>query len=151
MRVVALCMLLCMLVATCMAARAGAQDAVQQQLMLQQQMAQQAAQQAARNTMDAGVATAPRNERRGAVADVQMSGPTFWPGPDVYPDSVWVTLNDDNPDATIFYTIDGSAPTPASTRYRGPIRIARTTTIRALAIGPYVVPSVLVTGRFVIR
>jgi cell wall-associated NlpC family hydrolase len=44
-----------------------------------------------------------------------------------------VAVNTDIKNAMIFYTTDGSAPTASSTRYTGPIRITRDTTIRAMA------------------
>ena len=44
--------------------------------------------------------------------------------------------NLENSAAQIFYTTDGTAPTPASLRYTGPIRIAATTAIRACAVDP---------------
>ncbi len=37
----------------------------------------------------------------------------------------------DQPDATIYYTLDGTAPTVKKTRYTGPITISRTTVVRA--------------------
>ncbi len=42
----------------------------------------------------------------------------------------------ENPSAPIYYTTDGTAPTGASLRYTGPIRIASTTAIRACAADP---------------
>lgn len=39
-----------------------------------------------------------------------------------------------SPDATIYYTVDGSAPTVASTLYSGPLTIDESTTVRAIAV-----------------
>lgn len=44
-----------------------------------------------------------------------------------------LSLTSSTPGAAIFYTLDGSEPTPASLRYTGPLRISKTTVIRAVA------------------
>jgi gliding motility-associated-like protein len=45
-----------------------------------------------------------------------------------------ITLTCPDPNVTIRYTINGAAPTAASTLYTGPIAVAATTAIRAIAI-----------------
>jgi hypothetical protein len=45
-----------------------------------------------------------------------------------------VTIRDQDPNATIFYTIDGSAPTTASLRYAGPLTVSNSETIAAIAV-----------------
>lgn len=44
-----------------------------------------------------------------------------------------VTLSTSTPSANIFYTLDGSAPSPSSNLYTGPISISTDTTVRAIA------------------
>ncbi|RIK71935.1 MAG: hypothetical protein DCC67_19955, partial [Planctomycetota bacterium] len=51
--------------------------------------------------------------------------------------------------AEIRYTTDGSAPTAASTLYQGPIEVARSTVVRAIAIEPGYGPSKPATANFI--
>ncbi|PWT98451.1 MAG: hypothetical protein C5B51_29315 [Terriglobia bacterium] len=60
--------------------------------------------------------------------------PTFSPPPGTYTSAVRVTISDANANAKIYYTTDGTTPTPSSTLFRRPIRIATTTTIKAIAV-----------------
>lgn len=52
-----------------------------------------------------------------------------------------VTLDSDVAGATITYTLDGSPPTPASTRYTGPVAVAASASLRAMATAPGYAPS----------
>jgi glycosidase len=45
-----------------------------------------------------------------------------------------VTLEGSNADDVFYYTLDGTQPTPASTRYTGPITVAQTATLLALGV-----------------
>lgn len=47
-----------------------------------------------------------------------------------------VTISDSNPNATIYYTEDGTTPTPSSEIYSGPIAIYSTETLEAIASVP---------------
>jgi len=62
------------------------------------------------------------------------SAPSFSPAAGTYTSSQSVTLSDATPNATIYYTTNGSAPTTASTKYTTPLTIGSTTTINALAV-----------------
>lgn len=48
--------------------------------------------------------------------------------------SVTLTIQDDDPLAKIYYTLDGTIPTSASAVYHGPIPIATTTTLKFIGI-----------------
>jgi fibro-slime domain-containing protein len=41
-----------------------------------------------------------------------------------------------SPDATLYYTLDGSTPTTASQKYTGPITLSATTTVKVIAVRP---------------
>jgi hypothetical protein len=59
--------------------------------------------------------------------------PVFTPAAGTYVSSVAVTITDSTPGAAIFYTLDGSVPTTASTPYTGPIAVTQSRTVRAMA------------------
>ena len=70
-----------------------------------------------------------------ATYTIQAVTPTFSPGSGTYNTSQSVTLSDTTPGVSIYYTTNGSIPTTNSTLYAGPIAVATTTTIKAIAAG----------------
>jgi hypothetical protein len=58
------------------------------------------------------------------------------PGADRFTDSLRITLSHPEPDVTIHYTLDGSLPDLASSRYSEPITIDETTWVTAIAVRP---------------
>jgi hypothetical protein len=62
--------------------------------------------------------------------------PTFSPGSGTYTSTQTVTINDSTPNASIYYTTDGTTPSTGSTLYTGPIQVATSETIQAIAIAP---------------
>jgi hypothetical protein len=62
--------------------------------------------------------------------------PTFSPPGGSYTLPQLVSIADTSPGVTIYYTTDGSTPTTSSTPYAAPIVVARTTTLKAIAVGP---------------
>jgi MYXO-CTERM domain-containing protein len=61
--------------------------------------------------------------------------PLFSPAGGSYQPGQTIALSDVTPNATIYYTTDGSMPTSASAVYSGPIHIAANETVRAIAAG----------------
>ena len=76
--------------------------------------------------------------------------PTFSPAPGSYTSTQNVALSDTTQGATIFYTTDGSTPTTSSTAYTGPIVIASTTTLKAIAAASGFANSAVATGTYII-
>jgi hypothetical protein len=64
---------------------------------------------------------------------VAPPAPTATPGAGQYPSTQAVTLNDADQSAAIFYTNDGTTPTPSSPRFPGQITISASQTIMAIA------------------
>ncbi len=58
--------------------------------------------------------------------------PTISPASGTYVGSTLVTLSA-HPDASIFYTLDGSEPTPESLVYSGPFTVSESATVKAMA------------------
>jgi hypothetical protein len=62
------------------------------------------------------------------------STPTFSPGAGTYSGPQSVTISDATPGATFFYTINGTTPTTASTKYTGPVTVSASETLQAIAV-----------------
>ena len=63
--------------------------------------------------------------------------PVFTPGGETFSTpSLSVSITDATPGAAIYYTRDGSTPSPVSTRYSRPITVASNQTISAIASAP---------------
>lgn len=63
-----------------------------------------------------------------------LPAPTFQPGAGTYTTTQSVTISDNTPGTTIYYTTNGSTPTTSSTVYSGPISVSSTETIQAIAV-----------------
>ena len=62
--------------------------------------------------------------------------PSFSPAPGTYTTAQTVTITDSTPNASIYYTTNGTTPSTGSTLYAGPIQVATSETIEAVALAP---------------
>src|SRR3989441_3813409 len=105
------------------------------------------------------IATAPgflNSAVASATYTVQLlaATPTFSPSPSAGPlPPGWpVTLIDATSGASIFYTLDGGAPTPTSTPYTGPITLTSTTPINAIATAPgFLLNSAVASATYIVQ
>ncbi|MGF7183721.1 chitobiase/beta-hexosaminidase C-terminal domain-containing protein [Tunturiibacter psychrotolerans] len=81
----------------------------------------------------------------------QTPAPSFIPASGTYTSSQQVVIADADRLATIYYTLDGSAPTTTSTVYTAPITVAANTTINAAAIDSTRKNNNLATAPYVIQ
>ncbi len=80
--------------------------------------------------------------------ELTAAAPAITPNGGTFSASQSVTLSTTTATAEIFYTLDGSTPTPASTLYAGPITISTDTTIKAIASAPGYVQSSVSSATF---
>ena len=76
--------------------------------------------------------------------------PTFSPPAGSYSSAQSVTIADSSPNATIYYTTNGTTPTIASTPYTGVITVSASETIEAMAIAPGYSASAVVSATYTI-
>ena len=76
--------------------------------------------------------------------------PTFLPSPKEVSPGTPVLLTTTNPNAVIYYTIDGWTPTTDSSQYSTPITITANTRIQAFAVEPGKGPSPIVAAAYTI-
>ena len=86
----------------------------------------------------------------GSALPATTATPTFNPTPGSYTSSVSVSLSDSTSAAAIYYTTDGSTPTPSSAPYSSPIQITATTTIKAIAVAPGFASSAVASGTYTV-
>lgn len=81
----------------------------------------------------------------------QVEKPAFSPAGGSYTTPQAVTITCGTPDAEIYYTTDGSAPTAESQAYTGAIDITQTTTLKAIAIKSEMADSDVATASYSIN
>lgn len=67
------------------------------------------------------------------LALAQAVAPVCTPAAGTYATTVSVTCSTTTSGADIFYTLDGSTPTPESTKYTGPLTVSSSVTVKAIA------------------
>jgi O-glycosyl hydrolase len=79
------------------------------------------------------------------------AAPALWPVPGSYSQTQagqTITLTDSTPNATIYYTTDGTTPTTSSSQYNNPIMITSTVTVQAIATAQGYSQSASATGTY---
>ena len=79
-----------------------------------------------------------------------VATPKALPIAGTYTGAQTVALTCDTPDAKIYYTVNGSTPTASSTAYNGPIAVAATTTIKAVAVKQGMADSAVLSATYTI-
>ena len=78
-----------------------------------------------------------------------LATPTISPKGGLYTNSVTVSLSDSTSGTTIYYTLDGTAPTTNSTLYTGPFVLTNSVRINAIAVKPGAADSDETTATFI--
>jgi len=78
------------------------------------------------------------------------ASPSFSPGGAVYNSTQMVKISDSTPSSTIYYTTNGSLPTTQSAVYTGPVSVATTETLKAIAVALGYAQSAVATATYTI-
>jgi hypothetical protein len=93
----------------------------------------------------------------GMLNDLWVEGattpaPTFMPPPGTYKGTEYVSISDAEAGATIYYTTDGTPPTPGSTPYTGPVKLIWSSeTLQAIAVAPGLLPSTAAVATYMLN
>lgn len=85
------------------------------------------------------------------IALPQATAPVFSVAAGTYTSAQNVTLTDATPGTTIYYTLNGTAPTTASTVYSGAITVSATETIEAIAVATGYANSTVASAEYTIN
>ena len=88
------------------------------------------------------------NIRISGSAQGGVATPTFNPPGGQYSSPITVTISCATPGASIYYTTDGSNPTPSSIPYTAPIPLSTTTTLKAIGVLPGMENSPVATATY---
>jgi hypothetical protein len=80
----------------------------------------------------------------------QVATPAFSPSAGAYSTPQPVTISDSTPNASIYYTINGTTPTTSSTVYSGPIVVSSSETLEAMAAAGGYSPSSVASADYTI-
>lgn len=86
-----------------------------------------------------------------SVATSIVATPTFSPGAGTYTSAQSVTLSTTTSGASIYYTTDGTDPTPLSLLYVGPITVDYPQTIKAIGVLPGKANSAVASAAYTVR
>jgi hypothetical protein len=127
-----------------------AMQASQQAMQMSMQAAQQANQQAMQFAQQAAMDNSYYAPPRPPLPTTPR--PMISPGGGRFKGNVKVAIQDADPRAIVFYTTDGSVPTPRSQRYAAPIVVSASSvekrTVRAMAFDLEAMPSGVVSKTF---
>jgi hypothetical protein len=84
------------------------------------------------------------------IATQTVATPTISPAGGTFSAPQTVTLTDATPAASIFYTIDGTTPTPASLPYTAAFTLSQSTTVKAIATASGYTNSAIAAATFLI-
>lgn len=79
-----------------------------------------------------------------------VAKPKFSPVGGTYYAPQQVAISSQTPEATIYYTIDGTVPTTSSTRYNAPLAVTQSQVIKAFAVAAGMYDSEVATATYVI-
>lgn len=78
------------------------------------------------------------------------AAPTFTVSPGTYASPQTVTASDATPGASVYLTLNGSAPSTGQASYNGPINVSGSVTITAIAVAPGHLPSATTSAAYTI-
>jgi hypothetical protein len=126
-----------------------------QQAIQDMQLANQLATQQMTNSLQAGSTWAQWPSHRPAylrlAGTLRTAAPQLSKSSGLYSGTVTVRLSDHTKGAILYFTTDGWTPTRASAQYTGPITIASTTTLEAVAIAPNFARSIVSWSTYIFR